>query len=175
MCIWWQHRYLYVPRKCRSKEISNRVDAEHSLFYQYESLAPATQWTNVGISMSNTKLIFCNSQANWWNFIWVDDMTRIASVLTTIKEKQKTTWSKVIPSLMTSDNGLQQSSMLSLNHLQGPFHFRLGSTCRAFNTIARLASPQKAGSSCVWNCSMSEKNDSIVPSFSASAMYCFPT
>lgn len=37
----------------------------------------------------------------------------------------------------------------SWNHLQAPFHVLLGSIANAFRTIAKLASPQKDGSSCV--------------------------
>lgn len=84
------------------------------------------------------------------------------------------TCSRLIPVVTISSSGLQQSSIFSWNHLQGPFHALLGSTWRAFKTMAILASPQYAGSSCVWNCSMSEKNDSAVPSASASAKYLLP-
>ena len=59
------------------------------------------------------------------------------------------TCDKLMPSRLTSSIGRQQSSMYSWNHRHTPFQRRLGSIARAFSTIARLASPQNAGSSCV--------------------------
>lgn len=73
------------------------------------------------------------------------------------------------PSCATLFSGRQQSSNCSWNHRQLPFQGRLGSMLSALSTIAMLAKPQNAGSSCVLCCSISLKNPDMVPCCSASA------
>ncbi len=107
-----------------------------------------------------------------------------------------------MPSDLTVAKGAQQSSKASANHRHGPFHGRLGSAgrwavanrprckqsmfglcanlsrcppiAREFKIMARLARPQKAGSSCVLKTSIRLKNDVAVPAASASAKISFP-
>ena len=64
----------------------------------------------------------------------------------------------VIPSRCTVSSGMQQSSICSWNIRHDPFQTRRGSIASELSTIATLASPQYAGSSCVRYCSISEKN-----------------
>ena len=66
-----------------------------------------------------------------------------------------------MPLCLMRSCGSQQSGMLSLTQRQGPFQMRIGSTLRALRTLASDPSPQKAGSSCVQNCSMSRKKQPI--------------
>eukprot|EP01139_Manchomonas_bermudensis_P005455 Amastigsp_a175122_138.p5 type:complete len:103 gc:universal Amastigsp_a175122_138:1142-1450(+) len=83
--------------------------------------------------------------------------------------------SSVTPTCFTISSGLQQSSISSENHRQGPFHTRCGSTPSALSDMDSDASAQKAGSLCVANCSERQKYASIVPSKSASRKICLPS
>ena len=68
-----------------------------------------------------------------------------------------------MPRARTRSSGLQQSSSSSLNHRHGPRHSRPGSTPSALRVTTSVPSPQKAGSACVWNCSIKGKKDSMPP------------
>lgn len=83
------------------------------------------------------------------NFSSVKDPYRCSSARDPLHLARHAACGSVIPSRLTSSRGRQQSSICSWNQRHEPFQVRLGSMASAFSTMARLASPQKAGSSWV--------------------------
>lgn len=81
---------------------------------------------------------------------------RRPSTVAPLQRAKQDSASRTMPSRFTVSSDTQQSSASSSkNRHTLPRHCRCGSMASALRIIVRLASPQKAGSACVWNTSAS--------------------